>query len=103
MTSPAMTSQEQELLTPPKRAYVLDLKVEADDLDSLVGYLRSFETDLYAGRISRGVSGGYSAGSVYSLTVNEGVTHETFIIALKAYLAKLDEAKVRASLSKGEK
>lgn len=86
----------------PERAYVLDLKVEADDLESLIGYLRSFELDLHMGKISTGVRGGYSAGSVYSLRVNEGVTHETWVIALEAYLDELDKAKAALSPSKGE-
>lgn len=86
----------------PQRAYVLDLKVEADDLDSLIGYLRSFELDLRMGHISHGVSGGYSAGSVYSLKINEGVTHETWVVKLEAYLDALDKAKAQAIRSTHE-
>ena len=74
---------------PPRRAYVLDLKVQADDLESLIGYLRSFETDLHMGNITRGVSGAYSAGSIYSLDVDKSITHETWVIALEAYLDSL--------------
>lgn len=70
----------------PRRAYVLDLKVEADSLDSLIGYLRSFETDLYMGKIGRGVSGGYSAGSIYSLDVDETITHDAWAEANQRYV-----------------
>lgn len=74
----------------PRRAFVLDLKVEADDLDSLLGYLRSFETDLYLNRISTGVSGGYSAGSQYSLSIDETITHDSWAEALEKYIAWMD-------------
>ncbi len=75
----------------PRRAYKLDLKVEADDLDSLIGYLRTFETDLYMGKISRGVSGGYSSGSIYSLDVDETITHDAWAEANQRYVDWLDE------------
>lgn len=70
----------------PRRAYKLDLKVEADSLDSLIGYLRSFETDLHMGKISRGVMGGYSAGSTYSLDVDETITHDAWAEANQRYV-----------------
>lgn len=76
--------------TVPRRAYVLDLKIEADDLDSLLGYLRSFETDLYLGRISRGASGGYSAGSTYSLDVDNSITHDAWAETNQRYIDWLD-------------
>lgn len=75
----------------PRRAYVLDLKVQADSLDSLIGYLRSFETDLYRGEISHGVSGGYSAGSIYSLDVDETITHDAWAEANQRYVDWLGE------------
>lgn len=75
----------------PRRAYVLDLKVQADTLDSLIGYLRTFETDLYMNKISRGVSGGYSAGSIYSLDVDETITHDAWAEANQRYVDWLGE------------
>ena len=73
----------------PRRAFVLDLKVQADTLEDLIGYLRSFETDLFMNKISTGVSGGYSAGSIYSLSHDPAITHESWEIALNEYLTAI--------------
>jgi hypothetical protein len=70
----------------PRRAYKLDLKVEADSLDSLIGYLRSFEANLQKGKIIRGVMGGYSAGSTYRLDVDETITHDAWAEANQRYV-----------------
>lgn len=78
----------------PERAYVLDLRVEADSLDDLIGYLRSFETELYMEQVSTGVSGGYSAGSIYSLKINEGVTHDSWWQEMQKYLPHLSSGEV---------
>lgn len=75
----------------PRRAYVLELKVEADSVRDLVNYLHHFTTELYAGKISRGVSGGYSSGSVYSLDVDETITHAIWAEANQRYVDWLNE------------
>lgn len=75
----------------PHRAYMLRLEVEADDLEALCGYLESFVTELYMGKVTSGVSGGYSAGSVYSLTIDHGMTHELWARDLEAYIAHLED------------
>lgn len=84
-------------LPPPRRAYELDLKVGADSLDAMIGYLRSFETDLYMGKISNGVSGGYSAGSQYTLSIDESITHGSWAEANQRYVDWLDERDRRAA------
>lgn len=70
----------------PRRAYELDLKVSADSRDDLCGYLHSFVTQLYMDQISNGASGGYSAGATYSLSVDESITHDSYVAALDDYL-----------------
>lgn len=75
----------------PRRAFALDLKVEADTLEDLIGYLRSFETDLYMGKVTHGVSGGYSAGSTYSLDVDETITHDSWAADNARYIQWLDQ------------
>jgi hypothetical protein len=80
-----------ETLKPPRRAYMLDLKVDADSLDDLIGYLRTFETDLYMGKVSKGISGGYSSGAIYDLSVDETITHESWVVALEAYINEIDK------------
>jgi hypothetical protein len=77
-------------LTPPRRAHVLELKIEADTLHDLIGYLRNFENQLAAGEITRGVSGGYSSGSIYAYSVDETITHDSWAEALNQYLDAID-------------
>lgn len=84
------TEDKIEGLRPaPRRAYVLELKVEADTLKDLIGYLRNFETELYAGKVSTGVSGGYSSGAIYSLSVDETITHDSWAEAIEDYVHAL--------------
>jgi len=71
----------------PHRAFRLKLDVEADDLDSLIGYLRGFETELYCDKVTTGVSGGYSSGATYSLTVDPSITHDIYFERVDAWLA----------------
>lgn len=80
----------------PRRAYKLELKIEADDLESLIGYLRSFETELYMEKVTRGVSGGYSAGSIYSLDVDPTITHDSWAEANRLYVNWLGEQEQEA-------
>lgn len=89
---------EAQLAAPPvpRRAYELDLKVGADSLDALIGYLRSFETDLHMGKISNGASGGYSAGSSYSLSIDESITHDSWAAANDRYVEYLNQRDGRA-------
>ena len=77
-------------LKAPRRAHVLELKVEADTLHDLIGYLRNFENQLAAGKITSGVSGGYSSGSIYEYSVDETITHDGWAQALDRYLSALD-------------
>ena len=75
-----------------RRAYVLDLKVQADTLKDLIDYLRSFETELYMGKITRGVSGGYSSGAIYGVDVDETITHDGWAEANQLYVDWLRES-----------
>jgi hypothetical protein len=77
----------------PHRAFTLRLEVEADDREALCGYLTNFVTELYMDKITSGVSGGYSAGATYSLTIDPGMTHERWVVDLEAYIASLDANK----------
>lgn len=80
----------------PRRAYELELKVGADSLDDLIGYLRTLETELHMGMISNGVSGGYSAGAVYSLSVDESITHDSWAAENQRYVDWLNERDLAA-------
>lgn len=70
----------------PRRRFWLKLKVEADTLDDLIGFLRGFETELYMGKVSNGVTGGYSAGAVYNFNEDDTITHESWAEANEAYV-----------------
>lgn len=73
----------------PRRTYELDLKVGADSLDDLIRYLHSLQIELLRGMISSGVSGGYSAGAVYTLSVDESITHDSWAEANERYVEYL--------------
>lgn len=75
----------------PRRAFRLELKVEADSRKELIGFLRSFETSLHMDQVSTGATGGYSSGAIYSLDVDETITHDDWARVNEAYVRWLGE------------
>jgi hypothetical protein len=70
----------------PQRAFVLELKVGADTRDDLIGVLRQLEYEIGADKLTEGVSGGYSSGYSYKLTVDESMTHDRYTDELDRYM-----------------
>lgn len=75
--------------TKPRRAFVLKLEMQADTRDDLVQDLEQFAHQIDREEISVGVSGSPSGGSIYSLSVDESITHEQYVNAINAYIASL--------------
>lgn len=73
-------------LTQPERRFVMELKLGADDRESVIRALNQIVFSLeHEGSIGS-VSGGWDSGWVWSLRENPGVTHDSYIEALNAYL-----------------
>lgn len=70
----------------PERAVVLTMKMEADSINDLVGYLISFATNIERGEVTKGCSGGYNSGCVYELRENHDQTHDKYYAELLKYL-----------------
>jgi hypothetical protein len=77
----------------PHRAFRLKMEIEADDREALCGFLHSFVTSLYLDQISTGVTGGYSAGGTYSLTIDPDMTRDRWEADLERYIAYIDSRK----------
>ena len=76
----------------PERAHVLILKIEADDINSLVGVLRSIEADFILGKqSSQSTMGGASGSHVYNYRKND-ITHDEYFVALEKELEKMRDA-----------
>lgn len=75
----------------PRRRYQLELNVGADSKEDLIGFLRSFQTELYMDRISTGVTGGYSSGGHYKLSIDERITHDSWAEDNERYVEWLEE------------
>lgn len=77
----------------PVRACRLLLDLQADDTKALVRALENFAWRIEAGEIGgRGVSGGYSTGHIYELTIGDTPTHDEYCQQLDAYLQRLKAA-----------
>lgn len=73
----------------PRRAYVLDLKIQANTKADLLGALQMFRTDLARGELSgHGVSGSPSFGWIYDLDIDESITKEAYFAALDEVLGE---------------
>lgn len=71
----------------PKRAWVLDLHLEADTREDLVELLRSMLFDSLGAGSDSSVSGGCSSGGYYTVTNDHEQTHERYVEQLEAYIA----------------
>ncbi len=74
----------------PKRAVVLELRVEGDTRAGVVSLLEDFLRQIRDrdGGGSSSVTGGYSSGGYYGITVNPDMTHERYVKELEDYLAR---------------
>lgn len=70
----------------PERAHVLVAKFSADTIDQLADELRGFVDRLLMGLATTGVSGGPTAGSIYSYKVRPDQTHDVYFTAVEAWL-----------------
>lgn len=77
----------------PERRFVLELKWGADDRKSMAHALRhiafAIESESSSGRVT---SGAPSDGGYYELRENQGVTHDSYFVAVNEWLARKDEA-----------
>lgn len=75
----------------PRRRHTLDLAIEADSINDLIGCLNSLAFELSAGQIRDwSISGGYSTSYRLIHSVDESITHDSWFAALQAYLAAED-------------
>ncbi len=70
----------------PERRITFMCRIQADSVESLIGDLRYFQTEIARGQLTAGVSGGYSSGSIYALRTNPDATHESYFRELEAML-----------------
>jgi len=79
----------------PKRACRFVLDLEADTQQDIVSALISMAHQIERDEMTQGVSGGYSSGYIYELTLRDRPTHSEWAANLRAYLdAKKDGAGV---------
>lgn len=75
--------------TAPRRAFVLNLKVQANTRRDLADALRTFAMDLERELLSGfGVSASPSSGWSYTLDVDETITKEAYFAAVNEYLRR---------------
>ena len=70
----------------PVRKFKFSSVVEADSKEALVDRLRNFASQIETEKLTTGVSGGYSSGTIYELLIDETQTHDTFFKELNEYL-----------------
>lgn len=71
----------------PKRAYSIEIEVGADTKQDLIGQIKEIIRRLEEGSI-QGVTGGYSVGSHFKLTVDENMTHDKYFEQNERWLEK---------------
>lgn len=78
----------------PRRRVVVEMKIEGDDWSAIQGAFNSLATDIaMRDRLSSSVaSGGYSSGYTLVSSEDESITHESWVMALEAYLTRLPES-----------
>lgn len=84
-----MTDQTDKTAKPPRRAFRLTLKIEADDRIELANALYQFGSQLEADQISTGVWGGPSSGGIYELSIDPDMTHDRYFEGVRQYLESL--------------
>ena len=72
----------------PRRAYILELKLQADDKRAIHSALKHIDFLIASNQLTQGVSGGYDSGYSYKLDVDESITHDNYIEKLEKYLAE---------------
>lgn len=73
----------------PVRRHILKITIEADTLDDLRSALESIQFWTASGNLSAHcVSGGYNSGWILEYQENEGVTHDSYVASLNAYLER---------------
>ena len=75
--------------TAPKRAARLTLRLDADDLPTLVSALRQFADQAERNELTIGISGGPSSGSIYELILDPFQTHERYFQQVREYLSTI--------------
>ena len=73
-------------ITPPRRAFCLTLKMEADNRKALVSALMNFAVNIDREEITEGAIGGYDSGASYELLIDHTQTHEGYCNQLNEYL-----------------
>ena len=75
-------------LPPPRRRFVLEAKIGADDLDALKRALDEIVRRLDEGLPMRCITGGYDSGWHVEVSEDPTMTHDGYVEALNAYVAK---------------
>lgn len=90
-------------LNAPHRKYELTLTLNADDWRALLGAIRHIEFELTVKSEFDApvhiVSGGYDSGWTLDVAIHPGVTHESYVTALHAYLDARAAAKANGGAS----
>jgi hypothetical protein len=73
----------------PERARVLTLELQADTDAELADALRNVASLIDRGRLTNGVSGGYSSGYIYDLRDGNCPDHDAFAQRLRRYLDRM--------------
>ena len=71
-----------------ERRHVLIAKFQADTAERLADELRTFAMETDREQISTGVSGGPSAGVIYSYKINPEQTHDAYFQQIADWLAE---------------